>query len=254
MQIWSNRRLLSKNTYMSKRRPTVGSPWNVRSFDLRGQSAGLIPEIPATYYEKTPYNDLENQDLADELWDSIDFNAGIVALSDDYAKEKGLPIAQRFPWDQTKGIYLLNGHHHLHCLVRFLSLAPKPDQKLTRGLQKSIHGSLVEYRKGLPQSRGAWHVYHCLDALRREIICNADDTPRASTTKFSPNTGVDQFRQCRSWQKLESWAAQHTACYKYVDPHNKTMSNLERFKYCPKDSPYWQEVRKVYPDAGMDSK
>ena len=88
-------------------------------------TAGLVPEIMSTYYEETGYSDPENQDHADALWDSIDFDAGIVALSDDYAKEKNLPIAQRFPWDLTKGIYLLNGHHHLHCLVRYcLSCCP----------------------------------------------------------------------------------------------------------------------------------
>ncbi|CAF9905803.1 MAG: hypothetical protein ALECFALPRED_001351 [Alectoria fallacina] len=193
--------------------------------------AGLVPEIMSTYYEETGYNDPENQDHADALWDSIDFDAGIVALSDDYAKEKNLPIAQRFPWDLTKGIYLLNGHHHLHCL-------------------KSIHNTILEYRRGVPQSRPVAHVSHCLDALRRQVICDADDTPRASTREFSPNTGVGQSRQCRSWERLESWAADHTACYKYVDPQNTTMSNLERFKFCPEGSPYWDVIREVYPHAG----
>ena len=217
-------------------------------------TAGLVPEVTSSIYEKTPYNDADHESLADELWGSINIDAGIVALSDDYAKEKNLPIAQRFPWDKTKGIYLLNGYHHLHCLVQppllklfcstllliLILFAP----------QKSIYGAVREYRQGLPQSRPAAHVTHCLDALRREIICDADDTPRATTREYSPNTGVGQFRQCRSWEKLEQWAVGNTACYSYVDPSNSTKENLERFKFCPKGSEYWDAVKKVYPDAG----
>lgn len=42
---------------------------------------------------------------------------GTVALEDGYVEEMGLPAAQRFPWDQDKGLYLLNGFHSMHCLV-----------------------------------------------------------------------------------------------------------------------------------------
>ena len=108
----------------------------------------------------------------------------------------------------------------------------------------------MEYRKGLPQSRKPWHTAHCLDALRREVICNADDTPRASTHEFSPNTGVGQYRKCKSWDKMTIWAIENTACFKFLDP-SRNVSNLERYKFCPKDSPYSAQVES-YERAGLD--
>jgi hypothetical protein len=48
---------------------------------------------------------------------------GIIALDNVYAKEVGLPASQPFPWDaEHKSIYITNGHHNLHCLVRTLPL------------------------------------------------------------------------------------------------------------------------------------
>ena len=45
---------------------------------------------------------------------------GLVALDDEYVAAKGLPLAQRYPWDTSKGMYLLQGYHNLHCLVRYI--------------------------------------------------------------------------------------------------------------------------------------
>ena len=59
----------------------------------------------------------QNRTAADAAWSRLDSNGGSVALSDEYVSEKGLPTAQRWPWDATKGIYLLHGYHNLHCLV-----------------------------------------------------------------------------------------------------------------------------------------
>lgn len=60
-----------------------------------------------------------NRSLADEAWSSPEFltDIGAVALSDDWVRSKDLPEAQRFPWDHSKGVYILNGFHNMHCLV-----------------------------------------------------------------------------------------------------------------------------------------
>lgn len=65
----------------------------------------------------TPYA-TTNLTAAAVLWDAIDFDSGFIALPYGYAAAKGLPRAQPFPWDNTKGIYLVNVYHSLHCLVR----------------------------------------------------------------------------------------------------------------------------------------
>jgi hypothetical protein len=63
-----------------------------------------------------PYTD-RNDTFRDELWTAINIDDGMVALPDEYVAEKGIPVSQRFPWDHTKGIYLLHGYHNLHCVV-----------------------------------------------------------------------------------------------------------------------------------------
>ncbi|KAI0469383.1 hypothetical protein F4859DRAFT_487986 [Xylaria cf. heliscus] len=171
------------------------------------------------YVIVTPYSS-ENETLQDELWYNINVDAAVVALGDDWAAKHGLRTAQRFPWDQSKGIYILHGFHNLHCL-------------------KIIYISMSEYRRGMPQTRSWHHVSHCLDALRRQIICDADDTPRATDRRVEVVSGLYQHRRCRSWEQLEEFAKKHTACYKRPKtPDEKDPSKLERFSHCPPDSGY----------------
>ena len=179
----------------------------------------------------------------------------MVALPECLALANELPIAQRFPWDSSKGVYLLNGHHNLHCIV---SNEPSPGDSsivaartaYSKGTdmarKRAIYISLMEFWQHQPQSRGWGHVVHCVDALRQDIICNADDTPRYSTATRSPESGVGQVRQCRSWEKLERWARGHNACYKYVNQTVEDLPEVQRFIYCPQGSPYRKEVEKVF--------
>ncbi|KAL6239889.1 hypothetical protein BDW75DRAFT_68858 [Aspergillus navahoensis] len=121
-----------------------------------------------------------NVTLADTLWHSINIDSGVVALPDSFAASHNLRTAQRFPWDPSQGIYILHGFHNLHCL-------------------KIIHISLFEFRNGREQSRTWHHIAHCLDALRRQILCDADDTPRATERRVEVVSGVGQHRVCRDW-------------------------------------------------------
>lgn len=112
--------------------------------------------------------------------------------------------------------------------------------------QRAIYLSLMEFWQGLPQSRDWSHVIHCADSLRQDIICNADDTPRYSTESKSPGSGMGQVRQCRSWDKLEEWARQYNACFRYINQTSATLDEIQRFLYCPEGSPYRKEVAKVF--------
>lgn len=73
------------------------------------------------FMDDTPYAS-SNETLADELWDALSIDPGVIALPDSYAEKVNLPQAQRFPWDHSQGIYLLNSYHNLHCLVRHFPL------------------------------------------------------------------------------------------------------------------------------------
>lgn len=98
----------------------------------------------------------------------------------------------------------------------------------------------------MPQSLPLMHITHCLDSLRGDILCQADDTPRYTTRTKVPESGVGQLRQCKDWAALEKWAAERTACYRYISHKAGSINQFELFKYCPKDSPYWPELRKHF--------
>jgi hypothetical protein len=159
--------------------------------------------------------------LTEEDWNAYNVDLGNVALSDDYATSIGLPLAQRWPWDFSKGIYYLHGHHQMHCLHM---------------LRKTIN----EYRHGALQTEHPMHVDHCLIAIREDIVCNADDTPRFTGGHFKhPSSGTGQFRACRDWNKLDDWAKKHSACYKEPDDPYDGTSELDRYKHCPDGSTPW---------------
>jgi hypothetical protein len=78
--------------------------------------AGLVYDTAALLESHTPYTD-HNDTLRDQMWLDMDLDAGMVALDDADTARWGLPEGQRFPWDNSKSIYLLQAHHSLHCAV-----------------------------------------------------------------------------------------------------------------------------------------
>ena len=78
--------------------------------------ASLERNVPIPIERSTPYSS-HNLTEVRSLWEDISIDNGMVALPDSFVQEKGLPEAQRFPWDEDKGLYFLNGYHNLHCLV-----------------------------------------------------------------------------------------------------------------------------------------
>jgi hypothetical protein len=66
------------------------------------------------YGEHSEWGNLSNMTALDELWDGMDVNPGVIALPHD----NSLATTQDFPWDKSKGLYMLNSYHNLHCLVR----------------------------------------------------------------------------------------------------------------------------------------
>jgi len=187
--------------------------------------AGLQYDFPTAFHKSTDFSKEDSME-SNEHWDSIDISRGVVALDEAFAESKSLPMAQPFPWDTTKGIYLLNGFHSLHCA-------------------KSIHSSLIEFQLQKTQSYPFEHILHCLDALRLDTICHADDTPRYTTNTRESISGIGQYRQCKDWSKLESWATKHDACYRYFnESFNDIPDQRQRYLFCQPGSPYATEVEK----------
>ena len=59
----------------------------------------------------------KNITRADELWKGLGPNVGMVAFDNAISKNMGLYSTEPFSWDSSKGVYMLEGYHSLHCLV-----------------------------------------------------------------------------------------------------------------------------------------
>ncbi|KAL6710960.1 hypothetical protein ACN47E_006835 [Coniothyrium glycines] len=181
--------------------------------------AGLKFDKPTPYHAMSEFwniNSTEND--MEAAWDAIDTNAMAIALDDKYASDVGLPASSQFPWDTERSIYYVKGIHDLHCL-------------------KLIRKAIVSKHNGREQPFDLYHIYHCLDGLRQDIMCAADDTPMPAPV--TRRLGDGQVRQCRDWDKLIAWATrldQH-ACYDF-DDYREATNTLELFAFCPPDSPY----------------
>lgn len=69
------------------------------------------------FYWNTPYTATENRTYTDELWEKILPSHGIVAIDRVWAREHNWPDSMYLPSDHSKGVYLLESYHYLHCLV-----------------------------------------------------------------------------------------------------------------------------------------
>lgn len=165
------------------------------------------------------------------------FDYGMIALTDTEINSMSLlPSEQSFPWDpENKSLYHLNGHHGLHCLVITLhnSFPSVYEAKvlICRLLQRLIYTSISSYRASTPQKTPFAHILHCLDNLRQDIICTADDSPRYLTNNGS-HSGESQVRFCRDFGKLNDWARERDACFRQQHDLADVMAPIEKFKYC----------------------
>lgn len=186
----------------------------------------LIPYQSNTKY----WNPQINQSVSDQAWDEINTNPVAVALSNDYVKEHGLTESTRFPWDTERSVYYVKGLHDLHCL-------------------KLLRRAIVANQRNQKQLISYDHLFHCLDGLRQDIMCVADDTPMPAAKTH--HIGDGQIRLCRDWNKLLAWSIQpeQNACHKF-DDYREATNTLELFAFCPPDSPYYPVMESYFQIHG----
>ena len=86
----------------------------------------------------------------------------------------------------------------------------------------------------------------------QSVYCHADDTPwmQLPPQPYRQKYAEYQNRQCKSWDKLMTWARQHNACYQnenIVDADGFPSEDaFEHFKYCPQGSPHSPLVEKFF--------
>ena len=119
-----------------------------------------------------------NMSENDELWGSIAISPGVVALEHSLTDAVSLPRGDAFPWDSDKSVYILDSYHNLHCLVReplsqgfYRGLSPTCYSNLSP--QKALYNYITESERGQEHSMDYWHMVHCLDEVRRGVVCNA---------------------------------------------------------------------------------
>ena len=85
-----------------------------------------------------------------------------------------------------------------------------------------------------------------MDHLLQDVLCWADDTPMYTSQTPGATTGLDQTRMCRSWEDLSNWAAGQSACFAYINETQGVDAVIERFQFCPRNSPYSNSMRQYF--------
>ena len=95
------------------------------------------------------------------------------------------------------------------------------------------------------------HIYHCLNMLRQDLMCKADDTPMPSANK-SHVIGNNQVMQCRDWSRLVAWSnhPDHNACFELYSDYTPVAHSLEQYAHCPQGSPYFPVMKEYFERHG----
>lgn len=124
----------NSTNYRTPKVPQQGTHWGIDSLTsllpylcTNAPPAGLVRNVSVPIYSSTEYGPaVGTQEERDALWGALDISPGTIALSDEYAAQNGLPRSQRFPWDESKGTYIIGAFHQMHCLVSLGSKSPVP--------------------------------------------------------------------------------------------------------------------------------
>lgn len=151
----------------------------------------------------------------------------------------GIPVCPSTSWpDTTRSTAWCV---RLHLLSLFQALA-----RLTKSKQKKIRRWIVATERNSTRIDNWHHILHCLDTLRQNILCEADDTPLYNTQMEGKQAGPDEVRHCRSWDEMEAWAVRHSGCFGYVNETADESGGLDYYKYCPEGSRFLPAVREYF--------
>src|SRR3981189_2176661 len=109
--------------------------------------------------------------------------------------------------------------------------------------------SFRQHQRNETQRYDFGHVLHCLDSLRADVLCAADDTPLS----LGPGAQKDEkkmsrTRRCRDFKQLEDWAEENSACFEGLEPGEPGYQTLEEWRHCPASSPYTSVVEKYFAE------
>ena len=114
-----------------------------------------------------------------------------------------------------------------------------------------MHKAITGYERNNISTVDISHVYHCLDSMRQNTMCNPDDTPMPAPATGNA-IGDNQVLQCRSIEKLTEWVYQgeRNACFQMVDEYGHIEHALEKYAFCAPDSPYYETMTSYFDKYG----
>ncbi|KAL3481676.1 hypothetical protein BJX99DRAFT_253204 [Aspergillus californicus] len=141
--------------------------------------------------------DHSDAEKVNKAWEKIVPAYGFVAVDHAWAAEHHLPASMSLPSNSSKGVYIVDAYHQIHCLT-------------------IIRKTLREIQSGLSPTVPLQHSWHCFDSLLQYIVCgNSGDT--LLYTWGRNQTGDGQLRKCLDWKSRRNWIRENTACYKDGD-------------------------------------
>jgi len=95
-----------------------------------------LPEVYHQFHRWSSYGSY-NHTRDNPHWDAINPSHGFVAIDRKEATARNLPLAMYLPSDHSKGVYLLEAYHQLHCLVS-ISLSRPPLRSSTINREATV--------------------------------------------------------------------------------------------------------------------
>ena len=121
----------------------------------------------ANFWWHTSYSSKgKNKTESDDLWEQISPSHGFVAIDREWAGESQWPVSMYLPSDHSKGVYLLEAYHQLHCLVRLTGHSYQ-EYRLLNFKQRILRKTFWEAVERRPFTYHVSHSDHCFDALRQ---------------------------------------------------------------------------------------
>ncbi|KAI0455260.1 hypothetical protein F5B21DRAFT_503560 [Xylaria acuta] len=106
---------------------------------------------------------------------------------------------------------VLEVFHHIHCLnqIRQYTWKDYYATHMAEWISKDSHG-IVDLNVTDPASvTDRMHVDHCIEALRLQLMCNADLTPLLievdESNDFGQKADFNVHHKCRNWDKVTEW-------------------------------------------------
>jgi hypothetical protein len=118
-------------------------------------------------------------------------------------------------------------------------------------MQKFIRRAFVDYQRGRSPELNGQHVLHCLDTLRQDVMCVADDTPMP-TGHEARAIGDGQPTMCRNFKKLTEWinAPERNACHRAPDDYRSITHSIERYAFCQEGTDNYVNMKSYFDKHG----